>query len=371
MSGYKERYLSEGLLSLLVSYYNKDVFSAASLAYYSSVFPDNEDSLVSCGTTGRDGAEKVSPATLFDLASLTKPLVTALCVLSLIDSKKLAWDDPLGSLLDIAVPEPLQAINIYSLLSHSSGLPAHRNFWKTTVGEVKNRRNDCFLQETLQQEEEYPLGSKHLYSDLGYILLGSVVEQKTGKNLDRFWSEIVAEPLEIKKDLFFPERQESKYSRSYAATGICQWSGEILQGVVHDDNCRSSGGVCGHAGLFGNAPAVLVLCKELLALYKGQVSRLPISTETFRFACRRVGMSEWTAGFNLPSEQGSSTGAHFSPGSIGHLGFTGTSFWIDLQKELIVILLTNRVIAGDDQKGIKELRPAIHDYLVEYLQKNQ
>jgi CubicO group peptidase (beta-lactamase class C family) len=365
MAGSQEKHLSEYIFSILLSYYNNKVFSAASGAYYSSSLADNENNLFCCGTLGGDDTEKVTPSTLFDLASLTKPLVTVLCVLSLIDNKKLAWDSPLSSLLPLPYSHPLKAIDIYSLMSHSSGLAAHRDFWKGGRGVKKDQRREWLLQELLKQDKEYQQGSDHLYSDLGYMLLGFIVELKVEKKLADYWTEVIAEPLGIAADLFFPVNREKACCRPYAATGVCGWSGEVLQGVVNDDNCRATGGVCGHAGLFGTAEAVLYLCRELLALYRGDPGRLPLSPETFRFACRRAGSSEWTAGFNLPSKQGSSAGIYFSEESIGHLGFTGTSFWIDLQKELIVVLLTNRVIAGSDQEGIKQLRPAVHNCLAE------
>jgi len=369
MEGPRKNNPLENVFDILLSYYNKDVFSAASVACYSPSLVDNEDNLFCCGTLAGINTEKVTSSTLFDLASLTKPLVTVLCVLSLIDNEKLAWDTTLGYLLPLADSHPLRAVDIYSLMSHSSGLAAHREFWKGALGVEEEQRRNWLLQELLKEDKEYKKGGYHLYSDLGYMLLGFIVEQKVEKKLINYWTEVIAEPLGIAADLFFPADKNKGGCRSYAATGVCEWSGAVLQGIVHDDNCRSTGCVCGHAGLFGSAEAVLYLCKELLTLYRGERSRLPLSSEIFRFACRRVGISEWTAGFNLPSAQGSSAGKYFSEESIGHLGFTGTSFWIDLQKELIVVLLTNRVIAGNDQVGIRQLRPAVHNCLVEQLGK--
>ena len=139
-------------------------------------------------------------------------------------------------------------------------------------------------------------------------------------------------------------------------------------GLVHDDNCRALGGVAGHAGLFGSAEGVLNLCKEYLNLYHHRKSRLPLLPETFRKACAQVGNSEWSSGFNLVSPTDSSSGSYFSSKSIGHLGFTGVSFWIDVDKELVVSLLTNRVRQGDDAQAIKKMRPALHDLVVCCLQ---
>ncbi len=369
MSTHQQNILAEGLLNILLSNYNNKVFSAASMAYHAPGLVEDEENVINCGTTSLISLEKTCNETVFDLASLTKPLVTALVALSLMDSKKLAWHDLLGSFFNTRVPEPLRSADILSLLNHSSGLVAHRDFWKGAIRLDKERRRDWFINKILNQKVEYKQGTRHLYSDFGYILLGFVLEERTGKRLDLLWSDLVAKPLGIENELFFPGCNEAAdvVAHSFAATGRCGWSGAVLKGVVHDDNCRSIGGICGHAGLFGSARAVMVLCRELLALYKGKRSRLAIKRDTFLFACKRVGLSEWTAGFNLPSKQGSSAGDHFSPESIGHLGFTGTSFWIDLERELIAVLLTNRVIAGDDQKGIKRMRPELHNYLAEQI----
>ena len=178
---------------------------------------------------------------------------------------------------------------------------------------------------------------------------------------------ILHKPLGLKESLHYPRSCNKIKKERYVATGTCRWSGRRLKGIVHDDNCRFYGEICGHAGLFGTAPAVLALCRELLLLLKGERSRLTISPEVFAQACSPLGTSEWTAGFNRRSDDESSSGDYFSSQSIGHLGFTGTSFWIDPEQDLVVVILTNRVIKGDDQEGIKKLRPEIHNMIVEHL----
>lgn len=356
-----------GLQELLISHYNQDVFSAASIAFSHPLIDGLGNCLVNCGTTGEKKGDPVNQSTMFDLASLTKPLVTLLCVLSLIEKKKISWDEPLDSLLCCRVPRPLNKINLFSLLCHSSGLPAHRNYWQDGLLCGKKDRKVWLKEKILQELPEYEIGKTNIYSDLGYMLLGFVVEEKAKKNLANYWYEKIADPLGIRKELNFPIFPAGKNKEKYVTTGSCNWSQATLKGIVHDDNSRALGGIYGHAGLFGSVSAVLLLCQELLCLMKEKKTRLPISAETFRKACLPVGKSEWTTGFNMPSGYGSSSGRYFSKESIGHLGFTGTSFWIDPNKELIVVFLTNRVIKGDDQRAIKKLRPKVHNFIVEGL----
>jgi CubicO group peptidase (beta-lactamase class C family) len=169
--------------------------------------------------------------------------------------------------------------------------------------------------------------------------------------------------------MFFSTGGRIRKRRFCMNTGRCRWSAESLTGLVHDDNCSAMGGVGGHAGLFGSGEGVIAICQAFLDLYHGRETVLPISRETFLKACEPVKDSEWTRGFNLVSPEGSSSGRYFSANSIGHLGFTGVSFWIDLDKQRIVSLLTNRVIKGDDLEGIREMRPELHDAVVRCLEQ--
>jgi CubicO group peptidase (beta-lactamase class C family) len=307
----------------------------------------------------------------FDLASLTKPLVTSLSLLRLIEMGQLDWEDRLGTLIDRAVPRVLQEIRLASLINHSSGLAPHRDFWKDAVLVNDEERCGWLLDTLLVEQPLYREGTDIRYSDLGYMLLGLVIEQKAGKNLAEFWKDVVATPLDIEKELFFPLKKGVPSGGHVAPTGTCPWSGEELRGLVHDDNCRAMGGAGGHAGLFGTASAVLTLCLEILKLCRGEKSRLPVSTPTFQRALLKISNKEWSAGFNHPSAQGSSSGRYFSKKSLGHLGFTGTSFWIDPESGIVVVLLTNRVLMGDDLSGIQELRPLLHDRVVQGVLKKE
>lgn len=364
----REKNFWDRIERVLLNYYNNDIFSAASVSVYEPSIRHFKNKGIGIGFLGEKLAEPVCDDSLFDLASLTKPLVTLPSILHLIDKGIINWDEPLSSLLEKRIPEPLKTIDLQSLLEHSSGLAAHHDYWQRLLSVGDEKRKEWLLDQLLAEVPEYKKGSRHLYSDLGYMLLGFIIEVKSAKSPAAYWYKNITKPLKLTEKIFFPDsRQRSKLL--FAPTGPCRWSGEPLVGLVHDDNCRAIGGICGHAGLFGSSRGVLELCLQYLLAYHGRKRCLPINSETFRHACLRVGDAEWTPGFNLVSARESSSGSHFSTGSIGHLGFTGVSFWIDLQKELIVVLLTNRVLKGEDRTGISRLRPELHNTVVEYLRK--
>lgn len=356
----------ETLRENILTYYNKGVFSAASL---SLCYPGS-DSCRKERITAEYNGDNIffsnKAITIFDLASLTKPLVTLLCLLHLIDTGTLKWADRVQDIFKRGWSESLAAVSVEMLVSHSSGLPAHHDYWQTLADVPPKRRKDWLLGKVLQERVESRSDDTALYSDLGYMLLGFIIETVTGQVLDTYWTTTIARTLGIEDELYFP-RGELDTDKIYAATGLCRVTGQPLKGSVHDDNCRVLGGVCGHAGLFGTSAAVLKLTEELLALYSGRETALPISRKTFRRACERVGSTDWSRGFQLPTPGKSSSGRYFSPQSFGHLGFTGTSFWIDPVRQLVVVLLTNRVIKGEDRSAIQQMRPALHDCVVRHL----
>lgn len=362
--------LHEKIRTSLVSNYNNNVFSAASLALSIGRDGTFENWHKSIGFFGENEQIKVDENSPFDLASLTKPLVTLPSILHLVERGIISWHDPLPALLERDVPESFETVELHNLLAHNSGFAAHENYWQTLKSMQNDRKMDWLINEIIGGEAAYKKESRHIYSDLGYLLLGAIIEIKSGQRLDAYWRSCVALPLEIEDNLFFPTVPDPEDDKSYVSTGICPWSGCKLSGIVNDDNSRALGGITGHAGLFGSAKGVLALCEEFLVLYSGKRSRLPIAPETFKKACLRVNGSEWTCGFNLPSATGSSSGRFFSPNSLGHLGFTGVSFWIDADRGLIVCLLTNRVIQGEDKQGIQAMRPQVHDAVATCLKED-
>ena len=347
----------------LITYRNNGFFSASSVAVFKGGSAGGTVFTISCGTTDDSDSKEIDEKSLFDLASLTKPIVTLLSILVLIEKEKLDWTDTVASILPEVPSKQYQKVTVFELLSHSSGLPPHRNYW-TKLKEIdEDKRRQWLIQAILNEPNAYKRGEQSLYSDLGYILLGYIVEEVSKRNLAQFWKESIAQPTGVEKQLLFPCSQ-SLQELVFVATRT--EGNTLLDGVVHDDNCRSMGGICGHAGLFGTASGVLRLCREVMRLMRGEKSSLPLSSSIIQKSCLQVGESDWTAGYSIPSKE-SSSGSYFSDQSRGHLGFTGTSFWIDPVKELIIVFLTNRVIKGDNGENIKLIRPEIHDLIVEQL----
>lgn len=349
----------------------KNIFSAVSLGVTNHSNNGYTDCFINAGRFGKNDQYEVDKKTFFDLASLTKPLVTLPSVLHLVDNGKISWDEPLDSLLELSLDDRFLEVDLQSLLCHCSGFSGHRDYWKSLKSIEGSEKKGWLLDQLLNENLEYEKGRGHLYSDLGYILLGYVVEKKSGLGLDQYWRKNIADRAGVEEKLLFPAQIAKKNKRRWVSTGYCRWSRRPLAGLVHDDNCRALGGVAGHAGLFGTSEGVLNLCKEYLNLYHDRKSRLPLSPENFRKACTQVGNSEWSSGFNMVSPSDSSSGSYFSKKSIGHLGFTGVSFWIDVDKQLVISLLTNRVRQGDDMGGIKKMRPALHDLVVCCLQNKK
>jgi CubicO group peptidase (beta-lactamase class C family) len=302
---------------------------------------------------------------VFDLASLTKPLATALAVSELVRAGRVSLDTSLGQVIPAVVNTPKERISIDMLLRHTSGLPAHREFFWAMA--KKNQPPREVLRSLIVQEPlEADPGHQEVYSDLGYMFLSWVVEILAGQRLDRFVQEKIYTPLGI-EDLFFidldkPVLKKKRSGRplSLVSTQTCPWRGRTLTGEVDDDNAWAAGGIEGHAGLFGDARSIHTLCCEILtAVCHG--SSLVIDPNVFAAFVRKNPGQNYVAGFDTPSKSNSSAGRFFTAGSLGHLGFTGTSFWINPDSGLIVILLTNRVHPSRANQKIKIFRPLLHD----------
>lgn len=307
------------------------------------------------GTLGGAGTDPVNPETLFDLASLTKVLaVTPSWIL-------MAAQDP--GLLDQSInrwfpntPADKRCITPRCLLAHASGLPAWRPYYLLPAS--RHTGEDAAAR-ILAEPLEYPPGQGCIYSDLGFMLLGFIIEKETGRNLEQFPRERIYEPLGLAEDLLFLPKNDKR---------IAMTRGGEFAGLVNDLNARCLGGVSGHAGLFGTAGGVAALAGEILLSLK-EPGRF-FDKETTRTFCARADFtidSTRTLGFDTPSEEGSTSGRLFSRESIGHTGFTGVSLWIDVPRDLMVVLLTNRVFMGEADFRIKEFRPLLHDAVMGHL----
>lgn len=308
--------------------------------------------------------------TVFDLASLTKPLATVPALLSLMTEGKLSWNSNLDQIFPGKIREDKKNITIKQLMSHCSGLPAHKEYFKELL-KVKecDRKKSLFIW-IGEEKLVYPSGTDFIYSDLGFMLLGFIIEKVSAENLEKYIKEKIYRPLGLLDSLFFAEKVREK-GQVYAATAVCPWTAAMLSGRVHDDNCRAMGGVGGHAGLFGTIDGVVQWCEHLLSQIKDRERHPFYENEILRETVTQEEGSPWTSGFDTPSAAGSSSGEFFSKSSFGHLGYTGTSFWIDPQKELIVVLLTNRIHQGNNNELIRKFRPLFHNTVMGCLQTDK
>lgn len=312
---------------------------------------------------------KISNDVYFDLASLTKPLATVPALLSLMEKNEISWNSTLSEIFLHQIPEDKAFINIKQLMSHCSGLPDHVEYFKKLLKIPKNKRKKTIFNWILQEKLKFIPGTDILYSDLGFMLLGFIIEKLSGKNLDKCIKKIYS-PFSLQNSLIFTANKKKK-DLLYAATATSLWTGKMLSGEVHDDNCRAMEGVAGHAGLFGTIEGVLQWCQYFLSQFKDRTQHPFYNNELLRMAVKKEGMSAWTPGFDTPSLTGSTSGQFFSTASFGHLGFTGTSFWIDPDKELIIVLLTNRVFFKDNHELMKRFRPLFHDTVMRCLQMDK
>ncbi len=308
------------------------------------------------GTLGSPGTAPVTRETLFDLASLTKVLATTPSWMVLVQEQPGILDESIVRWFTDC-PRDKRAITSRHLLAHASGLPAWRPYYLFNWTEpAEPSLRECILHEPL----DYPTGCGWRYSDLGFMLLASALNEETGLKLDRFARQRIFEPLQLADRLMFlPVENEHR-------TALTRPGDE--PGVVNDLNTRVLGGVSGHAGLFGTGAGVGALAAATIASLKSK--RGFFDSGVVKNFCTRAGFtpdSTRALGFDTPSPAASSSGRFFPPESLGHTGFTGTSLWMDPGRELIVVLLTNRVFMGEADQGFKSFRPVLHDAVMEEL----
>ena len=318
------------------------------------------------GIANKSTRQPVTTATAFDLASLTKPLGTALAVMLLCQQGRLDPDRRLAAVLPAAGGSDKRDVTIAQLLAHTSGLPDYRPYFGRLVLLPESERRSRLREFLLSEPLLHSPGTNVVYSDLNFMLLEWVVESASGQRLDRFLSAQVYAPLQA-APLFFIDRELPAPPAVYAATEQCPWRGRLVEAEVHDENAYALGGVAGHAGLFGTAAAVHAILAELLAADHELPAARLFRSEVVRRFWQPVPGTGRTLGFDMPAAVGSSCGRFFPADSVGHLGFTGTSFWIHRSRQLSVILLTNRVHPSRDNISIRQFRPQIHDAVMQAL----
>lgn len=321
-------------------------------------------------------------ATIFDLASLTKSLATAPAIMLLVKERKIRLEDRVTRFFPNFGVFGKTHVTFRHLLAHCSGLPAWKPYYEEIVkGEKEGRINfvasrgaRSHIFENIHREKSLaPPGSQALYSDLGFMLLGEVIEEISGWALDRFCQDRIFRPIGLRSTSFIDlthlrTRRLEPVREMIAPTENCPWRKRILCGEVHDDNAYVMGGVAGHAGLFSCVRDIHALLTRLRSSLRADDSFFPPGLlQEFLQRDRGAIGSTYALGWDTPSAEGSSSGTLFSPRSVGHLGFTGTSLWWDLEKDCHVILLTNRIHPSRSNEKIKEFRPLIHDLIMKPL----
>jgi len=301
------------------------------------------------------GAPATTLETIFDLASLTKVIATTSIAMRQVDAGGLLLDASLADILPgWRHPGGYCGIHVRHLLDHSAGFPARVRLYESTAGRAGYEAAIRCLALGAAP------GQTSEYSDVGFMLLGFLLETWGGAPLDQQFCGLSS--LLDGEIVFRPPA--SMHSR-IAPTEIDPWRGRLLQGEVHDENAAALGGVAGHAGLFGTGPAVGAFARLVLRTFR---ERTPLGApELMRTFARRTDTPGSRAlGWDtmLPT---SSCGTRLSPAAIGHTGFTGTSLWIDPEQDLYISLLTNRVHPTRQNDALVALRPRLHDAIVEDL----
>ena len=320
--------------------------------------------VVLCDARGRFTYEPESPAvkaeTVFDLASVSKVVATTAVAMLLSQRGKLNLDTRLSEILPAFVErrgprDPARSVTLKHLLAHNSGLPSYIEFFKSV------NSPEALLAACLQLQLESEPGTEGNYSDPGFILLGTALQSLIGEPLNIFAGREIFVPLGMVATGYCPAPE---VRASIPPTEIdSSYRGRRIQGEVQDENAWLLGGVAGHAGLFSNVPDVLRLASSVISSRWGDRAENNLfeatTVEVFETRQGPVGSSR-ALGWDTPSKN-SSSGRQFSPRSIGHLGYSGCSLWIDLEAHIAVVLLTNRTWPDLHSQLISQVRPAFHD----------
>jgi len=318
-------------------------------------------------------AAEVATDTLYDLASLTKVVVTTTLSMILVDVGKLDLDARVHAFFPAFSGPAKERVTVRHLLTHSGGL----QWWAPLYKEVQGKT--AYLERIVAMDLAFDPGAKTVYSDLGIILLGDILERVSGTGFEALARQRVLQPLAMKDSRYRPP---AALLERIAPTENDPWRGRVVRGEVHDENALALGGVAPHAGLFATAPDLAHLAQALLdgGTFGG---RRIVSRATVELFTERAGIpvSSRALGWDTPTDESgqrsstpgqpgySSAGSLFSARSFGHTGFTGTSMWMDPERELYVILLTNRVHPTRDNNKIRDTRAQVADAVVRALDR--
>jgi serine-type D-Ala-D-Ala carboxypeptidase len=301
----------------------------------------------------------------YDLASLTKIFFTVPWVMKAVEEKRIQLSAPLQEYL----PWYPYNATIEQVLTHTAGHDWWQPFFKKIDGNLSREERKSQLRHLLIAQPPSQNGGKAIYSDIDFLLLGFLIEDIFEKDWSALATALFAH-LNV-HEMFFQENNSPIFKKNlYAPTEDCRERKMILQGQVHDENTYALGGVAPHAGLFGSISGVAQWGLAMRQIWLGKSSWLKASTLK-KFTARAIpaAQGDWGLGFVIPTPGGSTSGQYFSPSSFGHTGFTGTSFWMDPEKDFFVAILSNRIHPTRQNDEFKKWRPRLHDWAVESLKK--
>jgi beta-N-acetylhexosaminidase len=310
-------------------------------------------------------APPMSPETIFDMASVSKVISTTTAVMRLYDEHKIDLDAAVASYLPAFGRMGKEKITVRNLLLHNSGLPGWRKFYTFCTTPA------CVMDSLFATPLDYPTGTQMIYSDLGFITLGKVVEKITHTTLDQYMDSVFFKPLGMTMTLYNPPAQLRARIAPTEIDSFWQKTFKPVQGRVHDENAATLGGVSGHAGLFSTAADLAVLLQmELNGGTYGGKRYIEEATITL-FTKRQSDLSSRCLGWDAKNLTGSWAGKLISNRAFLHTGFTGTSVVADPDKKLIVVLLTNRVYPTRENSGLAKVRPVLHDAIVKAIENEK
>jgi CubicO group peptidase (beta-lactamase class C family) len=296
----------------------------------------------------------VTSNTIYDMASLTKVIATTTAAMICVDRNLFNIEDRVAKYIPEFAVNRKENITIKNLLMHNSGLPAFKKYYA-----LYNRPYGV-LNDIFSSSLSYPTGKKTVYSDLGMITLGKIIEKVTGKTLDEFCNQEIFKPLGMNDTFFNPPA--SLRCRIAPTEYDKYWRKRLIWGEVHDETASMLKGVAGNAGLFSTAVDISKVLQMLLkkGLFEGK--RIIDSATVCLFTSRQS--SGRGLGWDMKSSTASSAGKLFSDQSYGHTGFTGTSVWTDPVRDLFVVFLTNRIYPSRTDNKIIKIRPELHDLII-------
>ncbi|MDD5362847.1 MAG: serine hydrolase [Ignavibacteria bacterium] len=319
-------------------------------------------------------ADNISSASLYDIASVTKAAATTSAIMKLYEEGKIKLDDKVSDYLPDFAANKKGNITILNLLVHNSGLKAWVPFYKTCTCK------DDIIKYICDISLEYKTGSKFIYSDLNFIILGVIVEKISGVSLNDYCKESIFKPLGMEHTTFLPSDDLKKFT--VPTEYDSNWRKRQLNGEVHDEAASLMGGVSGNAGLFSNARELFTLTRMLAnngkyynPFTRGLKEERMFSESTVKLFTQKYDCSAYdnTRALGWDTKQPpvgsyrSQCGELISENCFGHTGYTGTSIWYDRDRDIIIIFLTNRVYPSRDNNGIKETRPELHNLIIKTL----